>query len=82
METLQATKDLDACVVGVPVDGATSNRPGTRSALDELTSYHAITYTYCTHYVICHICIILHFVRIKTQVWSATDPNGIGHGPS
>ena len=32
METLQATKDLDACIVGVPVDGATSNRPGTRSA--------------------------------------------------
>ena len=31
METLQATKDLDACIVGVPVDGATSNRPGTRS---------------------------------------------------
>ena len=47
METLQATKDLDACIVGVPVDGATSNRPGTRSTSDDLASSQAITYTYC-----------------------------------
>ena len=26
----QETASLDACIVGVPVDGATSNRPGTR----------------------------------------------------
>ena len=45
METLQATKDLDACVVGVPVDGATSNRPGTRSIIDDLASSQAITCT-------------------------------------
>jgi len=30
MSNITETKNLDACIVGVPIDGATSNRPGTR----------------------------------------------------
>ena len=30
ISSLKETASLDACVVGVPVDTATSNRPGTR----------------------------------------------------
>jgi len=30
ISSIQDTKDLDVCIVGVPVDTATSNRPGTR----------------------------------------------------
>ena len=30
VNTIQETAGLDACIVGVPVDTATSNRPGTR----------------------------------------------------
>ena len=35
---LQETDKLDACIVGVPVDTATSNRPGTRFGPREIRS--------------------------------------------